>query len=94
MPQLALENPADVVALLGISASRSHPQKTVRFLSSTWNVEPVLHAVAVTAGRGEDVGALAVGVVDDHVEHRHPAQPRRVLVGQDEALPVLVLLNV
>lgn len=56
--------------------------------------QPVVHAVPVTAGHGEDVGAVAVGVVDDHVEHRHPAQRRRVLVGQDEALPVLALLNV
>ena len=54
----------------------------------------MLHAVTVPAGHGEDVGAVAVGVVDDHVEHRHTTQRRRVLVGQDEALPVLTLLTV
>ena len=58
--------------------------------------EPVVHPVTVTAGHGEDVGALAVGVVDEHVEDRHAAQRRRVLVGQDQPIPVLVLtlLNV
>ena len=30
-------------------------------------------------------------VVDDHVEHCHAAQPRRVLVGQDQPIPALVL---
>ncbi|MCV7595972.1 hypothetical protein M3B39_011400 [Micrococcus luteus] len=56
----------------------------------------MVHAVAGPAWHGEDVGALAVGVVDCHVEHRHVAQHSRVLAGQDQPIPVpvLTLLNV
>ena len=89
-----LENPGDAVALLLAQRlaqpSTHHGAQLVVHMEG----EPVVHAVSVRAGHGEDVGPLAVGVVDDDVEHRHPAQRRRVTVGQDEALPVLTLLNV
>lgn len=35
--------------------------------------QPVVHPVMVPAGHGKDMGALAVGVAEDHVEHRHAA---------------------
>lgn len=78
-----------------VSFSPSHPHRTtVRNLPAIWNVETVLYAVEVAAGHGEDVGTLAIGVVDDHVEHRHAAQRRRALVAQDQTIPVLAFLTV
>ena len=53
--------------------------------------EAVIDAVAVPALHGQDVVALAVGVVDDHVEHRHAPQRGRVLMDQDDLLTILVL---
>ena len=96
-PQLTVEpveNPADAVGLLLAQRlaepSPQHRAQLVRHMKR----QPVVHPVTVPAGHGGDVGALAVGVVDDHVEHCHLAQRRRVLVGQDEPPPVLALLNV
>ena len=98
-PRLAVEpveDPGDAVALLlgqllGQPSPQDHAQLALHMEGQT-----VVHAVAVTIGHGEDVGALAVSIVDEHVEHRHPAQRRRVPVGQDEPspLPVLALLTV
>ena len=85
---------ADVVALLGNQRLTQPPPQHHAQLALQKEREPVVHPVAVPDVHGDDVGALAVGVVDDHVEHRHAAQRRRVLVGQDEALPVLTLLTV
>ena len=50
--------------------------------------DPVVDAVAVTAGHRQHVTALAVGVVRDQVEDRHPAQGRGVLVHQHHRLVV------
>lgn len=77
-----------------LTASPIHPHRTVRSLVRHMEGEPVVHPVAVPAGHGDDANALAVGVVDEHIEHRHAAQRRRVPVGQDKALPVLTLLTV
>jgi hypothetical protein len=35
----------------------------------------VIDAVHLSVDSGQNVAALAVGVVDQHVEHGHPAQP-------------------
>ena len=73
--------PGDAVALLlAQRLAQPSPQHGPQLVLHVER-EPVVHPVPVTAGHGEDVGALAVGVVDDHVEHRHAAQRRRVLVG-------------
>ena len=50
----------------------------------------VVDAVAVAAGHLEHVAALAVGVVDDDVEHRHPPERVGVLVDQRDRGVVLV----
>ena len=52
--------------------------------------DAVVDAVPVAVGHLQHVPALAVGVVDHDVEHRHPAQRRRVLVDQRDRLVVLV----
>lgn len=98
-PQLTiepLENPADAVALLGTQLLTDLSPQCGAPLVLHMEGLTVVHAVPVPAGHGEDVGALAVGVVDKHVEHRHAAQRKRVLVGQDQPISVLVLalLNV
>ncbi|MFL0425132.1 hypothetical protein ACH0AC_05085 [Micrococcus luteus] len=89
-----LENPADAVALfLAQRLAQPAPQHGA-LLAVHMEREPVVHAVPVVAAHRGNVGALAVGDVDDHVAHRHAAQRRRVLVGQDQPIPVLVLLTV
>ena len=85
---------ADAVALLLAQRLTDPSPWDCALLVVHMEREPVVHPVAVPTGHGEDVRALAVGVVHDHVEHRHAAQRRRVLVGQDQPIPVLVLLNV
>ncbi len=42
----------------------------------------MVDAIPVSPGHRQHVLALAVGVVDDHVEDRHPAQRHGVLVDQ------------
>ena len=93
-PQLTVEpveNPDDAVPLL-LAQRLAQPSSQRRAqLALHMEGQPVVHAVAVPAGHGEDEGNLAVGAVDDHVEHRHAAQRRHVSVGQDQPIPVLVL---
>ena len=50
----------------------------------------VVDAVAVSPGHLQDVAALAVGVVDEHVEDRHPPQRRGVLVDQADVAVAVV----
>src|SRR4051794_31296410 len=52
--------------------------------------EAVVDAVPVTVGHRGHVAALAVGVVDDGVEDRHPAQLRGVLVHERHDLVAVV----
>ena len=96
-PQLTaepLENPADAVALLSTQRVAQPSPQHGALLVVHMERESEVHAVVLTARHGEDVGALVVGVVHDHVEHRHAAQRRRVLVGQDQPIPVLAFLTV
>lgn len=98
-PQLTvepIENPPHAVVFLLAQRLAQPPPEHGPQLVLHMEGEPVVYPVAVPAGHGEDVGACAVGVVDEHVEHRHAAQRRRVPVGQDEPppVPVLTLLNV
>ena len=72
------------------SGSPSQPHSTVRSLSSVWKRDAVVDAVPVPVGHRQHVAALAVGVVDDHVEDRHPPQRRGVLVDQRDRLVVPV----
>ena len=51
----------------------------------------VVDAVDMAVDRGQDVAALAVGVVDQHVEHRHPAQPDVVGVHQGHLVTRVVV---
>ncbi len=53
--------------------------------------EAVVDAEAVAVRHGEHVEALAVGVVDEHVEDRHAAQRRGVLVDEGDRVALLVL---
>ena len=69
----------------------AHPHSTVRSLSSTCRLTPVVDAVDVAVDAGQDVSALAVGVVDQHVEHRHPAQPDVVGVDQRDLVARIVV---
>ena len=73
-----------------VSGSPSQPHSTVRSLWLDVEGDAVVDAVAVAVGHLQDVPALAVGVVDDDVEDRHPAQRRGVLVDQRDRLVVAV----
>jgi hypothetical protein len=53
--------------------------------------KPVVHAVPVSVRHGKNVIALAVGVIDDDVEHRHASELWRVLVYEGDHPPLLIL---
>ena len=52
---------------------------------------PVVDAVHVAVDTAQHVSALAVGVVDQHVEHRHPPQPDVVGVYQLDRVAGVVI---
>ena len=69
-----------------MSGSQCQPHSRVRSLSSPGEADPVVDPVDVTADHGQQVAALAVGVVDHRVEHGDPPQPR--VRGAHQALEV------
>ena len=55
--------------------------------------DAVVDAVHVAVGHRDDVAALAVGVVHDRVEHRHPAQGRVVAAHERRQVDVVVAVD-
>ena len=71
-----------------VSGSPAHPHSTVRSLGSAWNDTPWSTPCTRAARLDQHVAALAVGVVEDDVEHGHPAQPLVVGVPEHDRLTV------
>ena len=69
------------------SGSPLQPQSTVRSLGSGEKQMPWSQPWTVAVLRGQDVPTLAVGVVDQRVEHREPAQAGRRGSGSCAARP-------
>ena len=60
-----------------VSSAPAQPQSRVRSLWSVWKLTP-WSTPNTAAAAAQDVAALAVGVVDQHVEDRQPPQGRHV----------------
>ena len=68
------------------SGSPAQPHSTVRSLGSTWNDTPWSTPCTAPSGTGSTWPPLRSALLSDDVEHRHPAQPRVVGVGQHHRL--------